>query len=114
MDSDLKPKVLNEATNEIISQYLDASKARKLLNWKPLFSLDEGGSSKCTTLAIWAAIGALWPWILRHHLDLDARFVWGLLLAALVAMVVVAVRRLRRLDALRWEDAKRPRGKGLG
>lgn len=42
MESDLKPEILNEATNEIIHQYLSAEKARKLLGWKPLFSLDEG------------------------------------------------------------------------
>jgi CDP-glucose 4,6-dehydratase len=42
MDSALKPDVRNEATNEILRQYLDASKARKMLGWKPLFTLDEG------------------------------------------------------------------------
>ena len=42
MDTDLKPIIRNEASNEIRRQYLDASKARKLLNWKPAFDLDEG------------------------------------------------------------------------
>jgi CDP-glucose 4,6-dehydratase len=42
MDSDLKPDVRNEATNEIRHQYLSAAKARQLLDWHPLFMLDEG------------------------------------------------------------------------
>lgn len=42
MNSDLKPDVRNEATNEIQHQYLSAEKARRMLNWQPLFTLDEG------------------------------------------------------------------------
>jgi CDP-glucose 4,6-dehydratase len=42
MRSDFEPDVRNEATNEIQHQYLSASKARRLLGWKPLFDLDEG------------------------------------------------------------------------
>ena len=42
MDSKLEPDVRNEATNEIREQYLDASKARDVLGWKPNFTLDEG------------------------------------------------------------------------
>ena len=42
MKSDLQPVVLNEASNEIRHQYLSAAKARKKLDWKPLFTLDEG------------------------------------------------------------------------
>lgn len=42
MESNLKPKILNEATNEISHQYLSAEKARRILGWKPLLSLDEG------------------------------------------------------------------------
>ena len=42
MKSDLQPDVRNEATNEIRQQYLSARKAREVLGWKPLFSLDEG------------------------------------------------------------------------
>ncbi len=41
MGSDLKPEILNEASNEIRRQYLSAEKARRLLDWKPLFNLDE-------------------------------------------------------------------------
>ena len=42
MDSDLKPDVRNEATNEIREQFLSAEKARTRLGWKPRFELDEG------------------------------------------------------------------------
>lgn len=42
MDSDLKPIIRNEASNEIRRQYLNAAKARRVLKWKPLFTLDEG------------------------------------------------------------------------
>ncbi len=36
----LKPIIRNEATGEILSQYLSAEKARKVLGWKPKYSLD--------------------------------------------------------------------------
>ncbi|QHK03316.1 CDP-glucose 4,6-dehydratase [Bacillus velezensis] len=42
MDSDLKPKVLNQGSHEIKHQYLSAEKARKLLNWTPVHTIDEG------------------------------------------------------------------------
>jgi CDP-glucose 4,6-dehydratase len=42
MGSDLKPEVLSETTNEIREQYLSAEKAKQRLDWKPLFSLEEG------------------------------------------------------------------------
>lgn len=42
MDSSLEPVVLNQASNEILNQYLSAAKAREFLRWTPLFSLDEG------------------------------------------------------------------------
>ena len=42
MQSDLQPDIRNEATNEIPHQYLSAEKARRLLNWKPLFTMDQG------------------------------------------------------------------------
>ncbi len=41
MKSDIQPEVLNEVSNEIRHQYLSAEKARHMLNWKPLFNLDE-------------------------------------------------------------------------
>ncbi len=42
MDSDLKPKVLNQGSHEIKHQYLSAEKARELLNWTPAHTIDEG------------------------------------------------------------------------
>jgi CDP-glucose 4,6-dehydratase len=41
MDSQLIPDIRNEVSNEIRHQYLSASKAREMLGWKPLFTLDE-------------------------------------------------------------------------
>jgi CDP-glucose 4,6-dehydratase len=40
--SDLEPDVRNEASNEIKSQYLDATKAREMLDWSPSFTLETG------------------------------------------------------------------------
>ena len=37
-----KYKILNKARYEIKHQYLDSSKARRLLKWKPKYSLDRG------------------------------------------------------------------------
>jgi CDP-glucose 4,6-dehydratase len=42
MNSNLKPEILNEASNEIQHQYLSAEKARRVLGWRPLFNLDQG------------------------------------------------------------------------
>jgi CDP-glucose 4,6-dehydratase len=42
MDSKLEPVVLNQATNEIRHQYLSAEKARRMLGWSPLYTLDQG------------------------------------------------------------------------
>jgi CDP-glucose 4,6-dehydratase len=42
MDSKLVPDIRNEASNEIRKQFLCAEKARRLLNWKPLFTLTDG------------------------------------------------------------------------
>lgn len=42
MGSGLKPKILNQASNEIIDQHLSSRKARLVLKWKPLFNLEEG------------------------------------------------------------------------
>ena len=40
MGSDLEPDVRNEASNEIKHQYLSAAKARRMLDWEPLYTLD--------------------------------------------------------------------------
>jgi CDP-glucose 4,6-dehydratase len=42
MGSGLEPEVRNETSNEIRRQYLSAAKARQVLRWEPLFTLDEG------------------------------------------------------------------------
>jgi CDP-glucose 4,6-dehydratase len=42
MESDYEPEIRNEASNEIRAQFLSAAKAREVLGWEPLFSLDEG------------------------------------------------------------------------
>jgi CDP-glucose 4,6-dehydratase len=42
MDSNLEPLVLNEASHEIRHQYLSAWRARTMLGWNPLFTLEEG------------------------------------------------------------------------
>ena len=42
MGSDLVPGIRNEANHEIRKQFLSAAKARRLLNWRPLFSLNAG------------------------------------------------------------------------
>ncbi len=39
---DLEPVILNEASNEIEKQYLSSEKARRVLGWKPHYSLEEG------------------------------------------------------------------------
>ena len=42
MGSDLAPDIRNEATDEIRRQYLNAQKARHILGWEPLFTLEDG------------------------------------------------------------------------
>jgi CDP-glucose 4,6-dehydratase len=42
MGSRLTPDVRNEASHEIRHQYLSAEKARKVLDWSPLFTLEDG------------------------------------------------------------------------
>ncbi len=41
-EADLEPIVLNQASREILRQYLDCSKARALLAWAPEHTLEEG------------------------------------------------------------------------
>lgn len=42
MNSDLEPVIRNEAANEIKHQYLSAAKAKNVLGWEPIFTLDAG------------------------------------------------------------------------
>ena len=39
---DVSPQILNTAKGEIRSQYLSSEKARRQLDWKPTFALQEG------------------------------------------------------------------------
>ena len=40
--SDLQAVILDEVTSEIREQYLDCTKAKSVLGWKPLYTLDDG------------------------------------------------------------------------
>src|ERR1022692_4927414 len=42
MGSKSKPEIQNQASNEIRHQFLSAERARTELNWKPMFTLDQG------------------------------------------------------------------------
>ena len=42
MGSRFTPEVRNDAPNEIPEQFLDAAKARTMLGWRPVFTLDAG------------------------------------------------------------------------
>ena len=42
MGSSLEPVILGQGSNEIPHQYLSAAKARRMLQWSPLFDLDSG------------------------------------------------------------------------
>jgi CDP-glucose 4,6-dehydratase len=42
MGSTLQPEVRNEASNEIRRQYLSSERARRILNWRPLFTFQQG------------------------------------------------------------------------
>jgi CDP-glucose 4,6-dehydratase len=42
MGEDIEPVILNEASHEIKRQYLSAEKARRVLDWAPSYSIDEG------------------------------------------------------------------------
>jgi CDP-glucose 4,6-dehydratase len=42
LNINIEPEIRNEVTNEIRHQYLSAEKARTVLGWHPLFTLDEG------------------------------------------------------------------------
>lgn len=41
MNSNLEPRVLSKASNEIRDQYLSSQKARKMLGWQPRYSLED-------------------------------------------------------------------------
>lgn len=39
---ELEPRILNEATHEIPRQYLDCAKARRMMDWRPAYTLADG------------------------------------------------------------------------
>ncbi len=49
----LEPTVLNQASNEIREQYLDCSKAQRLLDWRPEYSLEEGLRETIAWYQVW-------------------------------------------------------------
>jgi CDP-glucose 4,6-dehydratase len=42
LNANIEPEIRNEVSNEIRHQFLSAEKARTLLGWRPLFTIDEG------------------------------------------------------------------------
>ena len=42
MGSDLRPKILNNISNEIREQYLSGEKIRKAIGWSPEYNLERG------------------------------------------------------------------------
>ncbi len=40
--ADLQPRILNQANNEIPAQYLDSSRAMRVLGWEPQYTLQDG------------------------------------------------------------------------
>lgn len=60
MDAEhIAPTVLGQATHEILQQYLDCAKARRLLDWNPMYTMEEG-------------VAATIKWY-TQHLDEEAR-----------------------------------------
>jgi CDP-glucose 4,6-dehydratase len=41
MGSPVRPRILNQASNEIRNQYLTAAKAREMLQWQPSYAMDQ-------------------------------------------------------------------------
>ena len=52
---ELQPRILNEASHEIPKQYLDCTKARRMLGWRPSYSLDEGLAATVAWYREWLA-----------------------------------------------------------
>ena len=42
MNCEVEPRVMNQATHEIRHQYMSAEKARRMLDWRPMFTLEQG------------------------------------------------------------------------
>jgi CDP-glucose 4,6-dehydratase len=56
--ADLDPTILNEASAEIREQYLDCSKARRLLGWAPRFAMEDGLAETISWYEEWLAADA--------------------------------------------------------
>ena len=54
--TDLVPKILNQASHEIREQYLDCTKARRMLNWEPKRGFDEGLKQTVDWYTNWLAL----------------------------------------------------------
>lgn len=69
MDSELEPDIRAEANHEIRHQYLDAGRARAVLNWSPSFTLDAGLRRTIAwyTEYLLAAPGCFSPNVGRDH-----------------------------------------------
>jgi CDP-glucose 4,6-dehydratase len=52
---DLRPRIVNEASGEILHQYLSAAKARARLGWQPHWTVDEGLRETITWYREWFA-----------------------------------------------------------
>ncbi|CAH0295075.1 GDP-mannose 4,6-dehydratase [Roseomonas sp. CECT 9278] len=53
--ADLEPIILGEATNEIPEQHLSAAKARRMLGWKPAFTLEAALDETVAWYRAWLA-----------------------------------------------------------
>ncbi len=51
----LEPVVLNEASHEITRQYLDCAKARRMMDWGPAFTFEQGLDEAASWYAAWLA-----------------------------------------------------------
>ena len=58
MGSELTPDIQGTAKNEILHQYLSAEKARRMLDWKPAYTLDTALASTVTWYREYLAGGA--------------------------------------------------------
>jgi CDP-glucose 4,6-dehydratase len=52
---ELQPRILNEASHEIPKQYLDCAKARRMMGWRPSYSLEEGLTATVAWYREWLA-----------------------------------------------------------
>jgi len=58
MGSRLEPEIRNETTNEILKQSLSAEKARQVLGWSPIFTLEQGLDRTIAWYRAFLAVGS--------------------------------------------------------